>query len=61
MMRIFYFFLKSSVDNVPTKHPVCTDNFLGDIGDFVDIDGVGYIITDYTEEICVEEGDSLYW
>lgn len=58
MMRIFYFFLKSSLDDVPAKAPICTDVFLGDIGDFVDIDGVGYIITDYAEEIYAEDNGS---
>lgn len=62
MMRVFYFFLKSSVDDEPAKYPICAEDFLGDIGDFVEVDGVGYIITDYTEEVFgEEEDDRLYW
>lgn len=61
-MRVFYFFVKTSIDNVVRDTPICSDEFLGDIGDFVEIDGVGYIITDYAEEYWAEaEGDSLYW
>ena len=61
MARIFYFFLKSAVDDTPAENPVCTDEFLGEVGEFVELDGVGYIVTDYVEEIVEEEGDSLYW
>lgn len=59
MMRIFYFFLKSSLDDTPIRNPICTEDFLGDIGDFVEIDGVGYIITDYAEEVRSEGGSNL--
>lgn len=61
MARIFYFFLKSAVDDIPVENPICTDDFLGEVGEFVELDGVGYIVTDYVEEIIEEEGDSLYW
>ena len=54
-MSIFYFFLKSAVDDEPLKDPICTDCFLGEIGDFIEFDGIGYIVEDYTEEICVKE------
>ena len=49
-MTKYYYFLKRSVDDVMTKYPFCSMEFLGEIGDYVDIDGVGYIITDYAIE-----------
>lgn len=51
MEMMFYYFLKSSVDDVQREDPICTDEYLGDIGEFCEIDGVGYIIVDYVEEI----------
>ncbi len=61
-MPIFYFFVKTSVGDVVRPNPICSDEFLGEIGDFVEIDGVGHIITDYAEEYLAEpDGDSLYW
>ena len=51
MEIIFYFFVKRAVDDTKREEPICTNVFLGDIGDFCEIDGVGYIITDYTEEV----------
>lgn len=59
MARIFYFFLKSAVDDTPVKDPICIDEFIGDIGEFVELDGVGYIVTDYVEEIVCEEGEDF--
>lgn len=50
MEMLFYFFLKSSVDDTPKSSPVCTSVFIGEIGEFVELDGVGYIITDYAVE-----------
>ena len=54
-MLIFYYFLKSSLEGVVRDTPYITDIYMGDIGDFVTIDGVGYIIIDYAvegEKIC---------
>lgn len=50
MEDIFYFYLKGSVDDIQRETPICTQSFIGDIGDFVELDGVGYIITDYKHE-----------
>ncbi len=46
-MLIFYYFLKRSLDDVENVFPFRTTDFWGEVGDFVEIDGVGYIITDY--------------
>ena len=57
---MFYFFLKSSVDDERKANPVCTVNeFLGDIGDYVELDGAGYIIDDYTSEPIYDEREVL--
>ena len=50
MITTFYFFLKNAIDDSPRKMPYCTSTFMGDIGDFVTIDGVGYYITDFAIE-----------
>lgn len=54
-VNYFTYFLKSAVDDQPLDRPICTDCFLGEIGDFIEFDGVGYIVEDYAEEICIEE------
>lgn len=61
MERIFYFFVKSALDGTVKKNPICSDEFLGDVGDFIEFNGIGYIIIDYAEEVVDLEGDSLYW
>lgn len=50
METVFYFFIKRSLDDAAQQNPICTTVFLGDIGDFFEVDGVGYIITDYAME-----------
>jgi hypothetical protein len=56
-VNYFTYFLKSAVDDQPLDKPICSDFYYGEIGDFVEIDGIGYIITDYAEEILDEEVD----
>lgn len=61
---IFYYFLKTSVDDTPLKKPIETLDYIGNIGDFIELDGVGYIIEDMAYETrprSAAEGDSLYW
>ena len=54
----YWYFLKSSLDDVETKEPIYSDTYLGDVGDFYDMDGVGYIISDYAvEENIDKRGD----
>ena len=48
METIFYFFLTRTLDDTTEIYP--TDTFLGDIGDYIELDGVGYTISDYTIE-----------
>ena len=50
METIFYYFLTRAIEDTPSAEPYCTDEYLGDIGDFVSIDGVGYYISDYAIE-----------
>ena len=51
-MKVTYFyFLKSALDDNINYFPTLSDNFLGDIGDYIEIDGVGYTIIDYAEEV----------
>lgn len=50
MDMIFWYFLKSSVDDVVKTSPICSQVYLGEIGDFVELDGVGFIIVDYAIE-----------
>lgn len=53
---IFYYFLKRSFDNFVIKTPYITFDFLGNVGEFIEFDGVGYIIEDYAvEPVYVEE------
>ena len=49
-MTIYYFFLRRSLDDSCLSTPYLTNTYLGDIGDFIELDGVGYIIEDYTTE-----------
>ncbi len=49
-MLIFYYFLKSSLTGRAKATPYCTDTFLGDISEYCEIDGAGYIIDDYAVE-----------
>lgn len=49
-MLVFYYFLKTSLESTMRDTPYVTDTYMGDIGDFVSIDGVGYIIVDYVIE-----------
>ena len=60
---LYYYFVKSAVDDSPRETPLCFDVFVGGIGDPLVIDGVGYIITDWCFETLDSEpeGDSLYW
>lgn len=47
---VFYYFLRRSFDDTAIRIPYTTFDFLGDIGEFVELDGVGYIIEDYATE-----------
>ena len=60
---LYYYFVKSAVDDFPLEDPICSENYLGEIGDSIVEDGVGYIITNYVVETVDSEpeGDSLYW
>lgn len=49
MERDFYYFLKSA-DGLCSE-PYRTDEYLGEIGDTVDLDGDLYIIVDYAIDI----------
>lgn len=60
MDTMFYFFLRSSIDGEKKADPVCTINeFLGDVGDYVELDGAGYIIDDYASELIYDEREVL--
>ena len=51
METLFYYFVKNSMnDTVDRRNPICSSKFIGDIGDYCEIDGVGYYIEDYTVE-----------
>lgn len=50
METLFWYFLKSSVDDIVRQSPICSECYLGEIGDFVELDGVGFIIIDYAIE-----------
>lgn len=54
MKKIFYFFLNSSLTDEPCAEPIITDNFLGDVGDYVEVDGNGYYVRDYAIEDCYQ-------
>ena len=60
---LYYYFVKSAVDDFPLEDPICSEKYLGAIGDSIVVDGVGYIITDWFFETADSEpeGDSLYW
>ena len=47
---MYWYFVKRAFDDVIIDIPFPSNDYLGDINDFVEIDGVGYIITDYAEE-----------
>ena len=50
-MMIFYTWLEVSLTGeVDYSKPIVTDFPIGEIGDYVERDGVGYIIHDYTVE-----------
>ena len=46
MERDFYYFLKNAEGGL--LKPYRTDEYLGEIGDIIDLDGEKYIIVDYT-------------
>lgn len=48
---IYYYFLKSTLNDEVLSNPINSNFYLGEIGDFIEINGIGYIITDYAEEI----------
>ena len=50
MTETFWYFLKSALTGVAKKDPVGFDYFIGDVGEFTEIDGVGYIICDFVVE-----------
>ena len=60
---LYYYFVKSAVDDSPREDPIYSNSYLGEIGDSIIEDGVGYIITNYVVETAdtEPEGDSLYW
>lgn len=49
MLAVFWYFLKRSIDDTAIE-PLCIEEYIGEIGDFVEIDGVGFYIDDYTVE-----------
>ena len=49
-MTIFYYFVKRAIDNVEVKEPLYFEKFIGDVGQFIEIDGIGYIIVDFVVE-----------
>jgi len=55
MMKLFYFFVNSSVDDEPRTEPIITNTFLGDVGDYVEVDGAGYYVRDYAVEDCYQD------
>lgn len=50
MCMIYYFFLKRTLTGEKRETPFCSTTFIGDIGDFIQIDGIGYQITDFAVE-----------
>ena len=50
METLFYYFVKNSMNDTVNKTPICSSKFMGDIGDYCEIDGVGYYIEDYAVE-----------
>ena len=51
MFPIYWFFLRTALEDEKRANPICTDVFIGDIGEYVEIDGVGYYIDDYAFEV----------
>ena len=49
MERDFYYFLESA--DGQHREPYRTDEYLGEIGDMVDLDGEEYMIVDYAVDI----------
>ena len=49
-MTIFYYFVKRAIDNVEVKEPLYFEKFIGDVGQFIEIDGIGYVIVDFVVE-----------
>lgn len=50
MEDVFCYHLKNSIDDEMREAPLYTQTYIGEAGDFVELDGIGYIITDYTHE-----------
>lgn len=62
MYTVFYYFLTTSLDEIKRENPYVTDQYLGEVNDFVEIDGIGYYITDYAIETWSEyEGENIFW
>lgn len=65
MTKLYYYFLRSAIDDSKITDPYITSDKIGNVGDFVELDGVGYYIDDYAEEEYETEtemeGESLYW
>ena len=60
-MTVFYYFVKRAIDNVKVEEPLYFEKFIGDIGQFIEIDGVGYVIIDFVVEEFRERGyEDLY-
>lgn len=51
VQMIYYYFLKRSLDDTKVEEPYPSLEYLGDISDYCEIDGVGYIIEDYASEV----------
>lgn len=49
METVFYYFMKT-LDGEQKKDPIFSTTYLGEIGDQVNINGIDYIIEDYTME-----------
>ena len=54
MERDFYYFLKNAGSGETSEFPYRTDEYLGEIGDTIELDGKLYIITDYVIDISQE-------
>ena len=51
MERVFWYFLQKNIDGEELEYPIPSTEYLGTIGDQIELDGVGYTILDYAEEI----------
>jgi len=49
-MPVFYYFLKKNLTGEMREVPYITESYLGEVGDFCTIDGIGYTIVDYVVE-----------